>query len=1111
MNCPFPFSALAVLGAACIHPLCALDTDGDGMCDVWEARYHAALAQPSGDNDGDGFDNLAEARAGTDPFDSQSRPHATIGQLVPTQAEVVASSEPGKFYQLFTTTELGESWTPSGTPQLASGPQITLNGPHAGPQRFFRVGVSDGDSDNDGLSDWAELQLSGFEPGNDDSFASGTPNNDLAAATEIMQALLNGEVTASIDAPDAFEKDGSPARITLARSGATTYPLTVFFRHHGTADPTKSSASPGDFAFADDSGGTPPGVLVIPAGSSTAPLLVQATADTKNEVPEQLLIDFSFVASDLMTRICDAANTPDNERLFYAAYLPESISPASGYTLLRLQGDNDIGLVSCSFSGLTTTQIAAHIHIKNPITGPHLESLKIGQIIDHPWAIRAAQFLTTDQAVLDALFAGGLYANVHSEQFPAGEIRGDYLLTSGSIGFTPPSDPPALSTLTPAELDRDIARFLTQSSFGPTPEQINEFRSFVNAPPHNGDRLSAFSAWLDAQLDIIQTPGASLEAYCHAEDAQLLEIYTGDPSSPWYDPDYTPSENSRRRGWWTTMLFSSDQVRQRLGNALSEILVTSAGDSTVDDRHYGHTQYYDMLVSGLEGKYPDLLKQVSTHPIMGQYLSSLRNQKEITDEFGNTLVSPDENYAREIMQLLSIGLVELHPDGSLKLTTTGQPMPTYTQDDIINLARLFTGWSFSKRNSPSNSDTVIDNDRFNHGSGSRYYQAQWLHPMKQFPDFHDNAAKNIIGLEIAAGQSGEAELSAMIDHLAAHPNIGPFISRRLIQRLVTSNPSAGYVYRVAGVWQATDGDLKEVAKAILLDYEARSLEVASTVGFGKKKEPIIHYIGLGRAIGSRTELQLIDLKPYDDSTPSFLDAFPAGAGRFREGNTDSSLAQTPLEAPSVFNWFLPDYSTGAAIGDAGLVVPEFQIATEINVISHINRHWTLSTSSRGESASSLPDQVANGYGANADHLIPDTTQGPGATQARERVYMAVMDENGDGLISDGIPDLSDPDDPDNSGGSGDPNNFNNPAKIREACVVLVDHLDLLLCSGILKADYGDADDSNNPRDLIIDYLAATATYLDDNDNTADQEKVRHERYEKAAYLISTCPQAMIQR
>lgn len=1068
---------------------CAVDIDTDGMCDVWEARYHADVLLPGGDEDGDGFSNLVESTAGTDPFAAMSLPVATIGDVGAGNSEIGVPTEAGKHYQLFSSGSLDGDWLPLGSAVVGDGGEIELPVTLSGGARFYRISVTDGDADGDGVSDWAEGQLIGFDPENDDTFSSGSTNNDLTAATAIMQSLLNGEVSASVATADAYEKEGSTAVINLSRSGSSTYPLTIFYRHRGASDLTKSSASPTDFTMP----GATPGRVAIPAGSSTAQIVVTPVSDSLSEVPEEMHFDMALVADDLTLRICDATNIPANERMFYSAYVAVALSPASGYSLIRLQGDNSVGLVSCVFSGLTTAQSAAHIHIKNPITGPDVESLPMGQLTDYAWNIRAAQFLATDQAVLDALFTGQIYSNVHSELHPTGEIRADYLLTTGSTVFSPPAAAPAVESLAGEELDREIARFLTQSTFGPTPELMDELRALVDSPAHGGDRISAFSAWLDQELNPTLTPPASLEAMCRAEDKQLVEIYTGDPAAAWYDSDYEPFSSSRRRAWWTTALFSEDQVRQRLATALSEILVTSSGDSVVDNAHYGHLNYYEMLVAGIPGSYRELLEGVSTHPIMGQYLSSLRNQKEITDNSGAVIVSPDENYAREIMQLFSIGLVRFHPDGSLKLSSQGLPIPTYGQDDIQNLARLFTGWSFSKRNSPSNSETIIDNTLFTYGNGQRYYQAQWIHPMKQFSTFHDTGAKTIIGLTIPSGQSGEAELDTFLDHLAADVNIAPFVSRRMIQRLVTSNPSAGYIHRVATVWTSTGGNLTAVFKAILLDYEARSLTAAALVGAGKKKEPLIHYTGLARALQSDTELLISDLASY--GTGNFLAAFPSGAGRFREDNTNTSLGQTPLSAPSVFNWFYPDYSTGEAIADAGLVVPEFQIATEINTINHINRHYQITTSSSGESANALPNYTQTGYGSNADHLIPDVTQGLAATQEREKVYMAVMDQNGDGMVS----------------AAGDPLTFDNAVKIREACTALVDHLDLLLCAGLLKADYGTSTDPGNPRETIINMLTQNSTNLDNNDDLTSQLRVRHERYEQAAYLISVSPQSMIQR
>lgn len=1082
----YQFRHIAILGmASFVTDASAIDTDGDSMCDVWEARYHAGALLPGDDTDGDGFTNLTEATAGTDPFDAMSHPRSSVGAMLPGNAEIIVPSEPGKSYRLLTSDSLVGTWTPSGEAKTGDGGDLVFMGPLAEDRLFYRISVSDADADEDGVSDWAEAQLSGFDAGNDDSFSSGNENNDLAAATELMQALLTGEVSAEVTQRDAYELGSLPATVHLTRSGATTYPMTVFPKTRGAENSTKSSASATDFTLGN--------IAVIPAGSATSDLSMLPVADLLNEVPEELNIDISFVGEGLLTRVCDAPNVPANERFFYAVYSPESTSPASGYSLIRVQGDNSAGFVSSVFSGLTTPQSAAHIHIKNPVTGPHVESLPIGQLTDYVWNIRAAQFLTTDQAVFDALFTGQLYSNVHSELHPSGEIRADYLLTTGSTEFVPPADAPAIETLADDDLNRDISRFLTQSTFGPTPSLITELRGLVNSPPHAGDRISAFSAWLDQKLDSSQTPTASLEALARADDEQLIEIYTDDPSAAWYKSDYRPPQHSRRHSWWSVALFSEDQVRQRLATALMEILVTSAADDVVGKRHLGHSQYYDILAAGVDGDYRDLLEGVSIHPIMGRYLSSLRNQKELTDNSGMVIVSPDENYAREIMQLFSIGLVQLHPDGSLKLSSSGQPIPTYGQTDIIDLARVFTGWSFSKRNNPSASDTVVDNTTFNYGNGNRYYQAQWLNPMKQFPDFHDTAAKTVLGLSFPEGRSGEDELADFLDHLGAHPNIAPFIAKRLIQRLVTSNPSAGFVHRVSTAWTSSDGNLRDVAKTILLDYEARSPAAASLVGAGKKKEPLLQYVGLARALQAGTELKISDLSTYGPA--ALLAAFPAGAGRFREGSTNSTLGQTPLEAPSVFNWFFPDYSTGGAIAHAGLVTPEFQIATEINTITHINRHWAITVYSNGESGKPLPNYSVTGYGENADHLIPDVTLGAAATQEREKIYMAVMDQNGDGIISL----------------AGDPSTFNNPAKIREACAALVDHLDLLLCTGTLKADYGESTDPNNPRDIIIDFLVAYSSHYDENDNVTDQEKVRHERYQMAAYLISVSPQSMIQR
>jgi uncharacterized protein (DUF1800 family) len=289
------------------------------------------------------------------------------------------------------------------------------------------------------------------------------------------------------------------------------------------------------------------------------------------------------------------------------------------------------------------------------------------------------------------------------------------------------------------------------------------------------------------------------------------------------------------------------------------------------------------------------------------------------------------------MQLFSIGLVELHQDGSLRLSSAGEPIPTYTIDDVTELARVMTGWSYGKTN--SNYTTVLDNTAFNAGSGPYYFQAAWTNPMKNFAAYHDTGAKKVLGTVIPAGLDGEQDLDAALDILFAHPNVAPFICQQLIQRLITSNPSAGYTYRVAQVFlndgTGVRGNLGAVFKAILLDPEARSPAVAASIGFGKQKEPVIRYAQMLRALGAASKLPLADLSAYGYPA-SQLDNFAPGATRIRFAASDITLGQTPMSAPSVFNWFPPNYTPGGAITEAGLVAPEMQITQETQILQCVN-------------------------------------------------------------------------------------------------------------------------------------------------------------------------------
>jgi uncharacterized protein (DUF1800 family) len=279
---------------------------------------------------------------------------------------------------------------------------------------------------------------------------------------------------------------------------------------------------------------------------------------------------------------------------------------------------------------------------------------------------------------------------------------------------------------------------------------------------------------------------------------------------------------------------------------------------------------------------------------MGQYLSMFKNRKP--DPVAN--IRPDENYARELMQLFTIGLVELNPDGTEKLDGQGQPIPTYSQEIIEGFAHVYTGWTFG---------------------GSFAFQLpsfDFMRPMQAYPAFHATGPKRVLrGAVIPAGQSAEQDLEDALDNIFSHPNVGPFITRRLIERLTSSNPSPGYVQRVAARFDnngsGVRGDLGAVVRAILLDPEARAEAVTGTEG--KLKEPLIRLVALWRAFDGK-----------------------AASGRYLIDQPQVFFGQAPLRSPSVFNFFSPDYQPTGEIADAGLVAPEMGIVTEYSATNITN-------------------------------------------------------------------------------------------------------------------------------------------------------------------------------
>jgi uncharacterized protein (DUF1800 family) len=352
--------------------------------------------------------------------------------------------------------------------------------------------------------------------------------------------------------------------------------------------------------------------------------------------------------------------------------------------------------------------------------------------------------------------------------------------------------------------------------------------------------------------------------------------------------------------WWDIVVNGNDQLRQRVAFALSQIFVISELSASLQGRVRGLASYSDVLTRHAFGNFRDLLEDVTLHPMMGEYLSMACNQKENA----SGTIQPDENFAREVMQLFTIGLKQLNLDGSVALNQSNQPIQTYGQDEILEFAQVFTGWSFGD----STSFCVAQD-----GSEKNVL------PMKAFDEFHDKSTKVLLNDQVLpANQTAEQDLEMALDNLFNHPNVAPFIGKQLIQKLVTSNPSPDYVERVARVFNdngnGVRGDLKAVVKAILLDADALLGYKEAPYHFGKLKEPIIKLTNLWRAFDAK-----------------------GVSGRLRYYQSISELGQQHLSAPSVFNFFSPNYSNPGEIRNRGLLSPEFQIVNESTVISTQNQ------------------------------------------------------------------------------------------------------------------------------------------------------------------------------
>ncbi len=503
----------------------------------------------------------------------------------------------------------------------------------------------------------------------------------------------------------------------------------------------------------------------------------------------------------------------------------------------------------------------------------------------------------------------------------------------------------------------EASRFLQQATFGPKESEITALTG------------GSIDAWLTAQLNM---PVASPSHYSH-----LQWLATQSDVS---DNDLRFNNTAAVESFFKQALTGQDQLRQRTTWAYSQIFVIGDMGST------RNAAYYDVLNDNAFGNYRTLLEKVTLSPAMGQWLSHIANEKE--DLATGRL--PDENYAREVMQLFSIGLWQLNQDGTRKLDANNQPIPTYTQADIGGMAKVFTGWSYANCNPVTDKWYCIKGAR----GGSYDDPNDVILQMTPMVGYHSTSVKNIVGgVTIPAGGTAEQDLKIALDTLFNHPNVGPFIGKQLIQRFVKSNPSPAYVSRVAAAFNNNGsnvrGDMKAVIRAVLIDPEARD---ATSTSAGKLREPVLRFTHFMRAFTT-----------------------PGTRLNYNTYAMNDSFGQKPMSARSVFNFYSPAYSPPGEMSNNNLLGPEFQIyheATSVEGHNYIenyvgrdindeNTHHTRNYAAY-EALSTNPAALVDRLNLimTGNTLTPEARNtmitavtnvgGSGASQAENRVEMALM-------------------------------------------------------------------------------------------------------------------------
>jgi uncharacterized protein (DUF1800 family) len=443
---------------------------------------------------------------------------------------------------------------------------------------------------------------------------------------------------------------------------------------------------------------------------------------------------------------------------------------------------------------------------------------------------------------------------------------GDSAPTNGAppAGSPPAGNPPAV-----LPTEKEVQKFAAQALLSPQPAVTAVIQQ------------TGFNAWLETQFALPQ----STSRWQWLVDAGFNTT------------TFQNGQTGFDQAIWMKLITSPDQLRQRMTLALSQIIVVGIDGLPIQFKQFAAAHYWDILEDNAFGNFRTLLDKISTSVAMGAYLTFRGNQK--ADTSGRV---PDENYARELLQLFTIGLYELNLDGTLKLVN-GKPDETYGQDDISNLARVFTGWDYASTVNTTPDRTGV--------------------PLTLNASRHSPEAKVFLGKTIAAGTDGVTSLKIALDHIFAHPNVAPFISKQLIQKFVTSNPSPAYVQRVATIFNdngaSIRGDLKAVLRAVLTDSEA--ITIANGTNTGKLKEPVLRFLQWAKTFGATTNAA-------------------AAVDQWKIGNLSdpaTKLGQSPGRSPSVFNFFRPGYIPPASqFATLKMTAPEFQITHESSVVGYLN-------------------------------------------------------------------------------------------------------------------------------------------------------------------------------